>query len=75
MAWQRGKKITALWAINQDNNVWAWVDSLGWRKCDHRSNTTNLCVLVASAKQTNAFVDFNEDTVDNNTTITEIYVW
>jgi hypothetical protein len=75
MAWQRGKKITALWAINEDNNVWAWVDGLGWRKCDRRSNTTNLCVLVANAKQTNAFVDFNEDNVDNRTTITEIYVW
>jgi hypothetical protein len=75
MAWQRGKKITALWAINEDNNVWAWVDSLGWRKCDRRSNTINLAILVANAKQTNAFVDFNEENVDNRTTITEIYVW
>jgi len=75
MAWRRGQKITALWAINEDNNVWGWVDSLGWRKCDRRSNTTNLCILAANAKQTNAFVDFNEENVDNRPTITEIYVW
>ena len=75
MAWQRGKKITALWAINEDNNVWAWVDSLGWRKCDRRSNTTNLCILASNAKQTSAFVDFNEENIDNRTTITEMYVW
>jgi hypothetical protein len=75
MAWQRGQKITALWSINEDNNAWAWVDGLGWRKCDRRSNTTALLVLAASAKGTNSFVDFNEESVDGRTTITEIYVW
>jgi hypothetical protein len=41
MAWQNGKRITGLWANNQANNAWAWVDGLGWRECDWRNNTTN----------------------------------
>jgi hypothetical protein len=75
MAWQRGKRITALWSINQDNNAWAWVDGLGWRKCDPRSNTTSLLILAATAKGGGTLVDFNEDTVDGNLSIVEMYVW
>jgi hypothetical protein len=75
MAWQRGKKITALWSINEPDNAWAWVDGLGWRKCDRRTNTTSLLILAATAKGGSTFVDFNEETVDGRATITEIYVW
>ena len=75
MAWQRGKRITALWAINQSNNVWAWVDGLGWRKVDFRNNTTHLALLAATAKGGQTFVDFDEQIVNGNSTIVEIYVW
>jgi hypothetical protein len=75
MAWQRGKKVTALWSINEPDNAWAWVDGLGWRKCDHRANTTSLLILAAAAKGGGAFVDFNEETVYGKISITEIYVW
>jgi len=75
VAWQRGKKITALWAINEPNNAWAWVDGLGWRKCEDNTNTTNLLTLCAHAKSTGSFVDFDEQTHDNATRIAQIYVW
>jgi len=75
VAWQNGKKITALWAINEDNNAWASVAGLGWRKCDRRSNTTNLLILAAHAKGAGSFVDFNEEDVSGRTSIVEMYVW
>ena len=75
MGWQHGKRITGLWAINEDNNAWAWVDTLGWRKCDRRSNTTNLLILAAHAKNAGSSVDFNEQTVDGRNSIVELYVW
>jgi hypothetical protein len=75
MAWQRGKRISALWANNQNDNVWAWVDGLGWRKCDRRSNTVHLAILAATARGRASFVDFNEEVVDGQLSIVEIYVW
>ncbi len=75
MAWQNGRKITGLWANNQANNGWTWVDGLGWRQCDHRNNTTNLLILASHAKQGSRFVDFNEETQPDRTLITEMYVW
>jgi hypothetical protein len=75
MAWQRGKRITALWAINENDNAWAWVDGLGWRKCDRRSNTTDLLILGATAKAGGTLVDFNEEMVDGSMSIIEMYVW
>jgi hypothetical protein len=75
MGWQYGKKITGLWADNEANNGWAWVDGLGWRECDWRNNTTNLLILAASAKGTNSFVDFNEQPQPDRTLIVEMYVW
>jgi hypothetical protein len=75
MAWQRGKRITALWAINENDNAWAWVDGLGWRKCDSSSNTTSLLILAATAKGGGTLVDFNEEVVNGNMSIVEVYVW
>lgn len=75
MAWQNSKKITGLWAINEPNNAWAWVDGIGWRKCDDKDNTTNILILCAHAKAIGGFVDFNEETRDNRTRIVEIYAW
>jgi hypothetical protein len=75
MAWQNSKKITALWANNEANNAWAWIDGLGWRECDWRNNTTNLLILAAHAKATNSFVDLNEEAQPDQTLIVEMYVW
>jgi hypothetical protein len=75
MAWQRSKRITALWAINESDNAWAWVENLGWRKCDRRANTTNLLILAATAKGGASLVDFNEELVDGRMSIVELYVW
>jgi hypothetical protein len=75
MAWQRGKRITALWAINETDNAWVWVDGLGWRKCDRRSNTTSILILGATGKAGGTLVDFNEEMVDGRMSITEMYVW
>lgn len=75
MAWQNSKTISGLWANNQANNAWAWVDGLGWRQCDERNNTTNLLILAAHAKEGRRFVDFNEEVRPDRTVIMEMYVW
>ena len=75
MAWQNSKKITGLWAINENNNAWAWVDGIGWRKCDDKDNTTNILILCAHATSVGGFVDFNEENRDARTRIVEIYAW
>ena len=75
MAWQNSKKVTGLWAINEPNNAWAWIDGIGWRKCDDKDNATNILILCAHAKSISGFVDFNEETRDNRTRIVEIYSW
>jgi hypothetical protein len=75
MGWQNSKKFTGLWANNEPNNAWAWVDGLGWRECDWRNNTTNLLILAAHAKENDRFVDFNEEVMADRSVITEMYVW
>src|SRR5260370_38918996 len=39
-----GRTIGALWAINEPDNAWVWVNDLGWRKLA-TSNTRNLLLV------------------------------
>jgi hypothetical protein len=66
-----GRTIGGLWAINQTNNVWVWVDGLGWRKLD-TTNTRDLLILAARAKLDRTTVDLAEDVRSGVTFITQI---
>src|SRR5205823_2135268 len=46
MPYACGRTISALWAINETDNVWAWVDGLGWRKLD-TTNVRDLLLVAA----------------------------
>lgn len=72
-SWYNGKKITALWTINQPRNSWAGVSGLGWRKISSANDSSSVALtqLAAHAKDRNRNVNVR---VDNNQ-IVEIYVW
>jgi hypothetical protein len=74
VAYTCNKKILALWAINEPNNVWVWVTGLGWRKLD-TTNTTNLLIAAARAKVKGNLVDLVDEKRGDTRYITEIYVW
>jgi hypothetical protein len=73
-AWQNGRKITALWSINQTRNSWANVTGIGWRrlsnKCD--SGCVALSMLAAHAKQIQSTVNCREEA---DKMIHEMYAW
>lgn len=73
-AWQNGRKITALWSINQTRNSWASVTGLGWRKLSNKcdSGCVALSILAAHAKQVQSTVNCREET---DKMIHEMYVW
>lgn len=77
MAWQYGKRITAIWANDQNVNAWVWVDTLGWRKLTNPDDdvTTALLDMSLHAKTGNRPVDFDEVGVGGNIVIREMYVW
>jgi hypothetical protein len=74
MAYVCSQKILALWAINEANNAWVWVSGLGWRKLD-TTNTTNLLLAAARAKEDDSVVDLVDLRRGEIHYITELYVW
>lgn len=73
-AWQTGKKVDALWTINQDGNSWFGVAGIGWRKLAHPNETavSALTMLVAHARATGSTINYRDE-ADNM--VHEIYVW
>ena len=73
--WQNGKKITALWTNNQNQNAWVLIGGLGWRKISTPGDSGFLSMLAVcvAAYANNRFVNFNEVGVGGNIYITEIY--
>ena len=72
--WVSGKKINALWSINQNRNSWVGVAGVGWVKLANNSDSaiTALTMLGANAKLTQGVVNYRQE-ADNM--IHEIYVW
>ncbi len=72
-AWQRDKRITGLWAINQDRNAWAYVKDLGWRRVYSKDDSAFYALLtqLAAAKAANRRVDIRQD----GNVIVELYVF
>lgn len=73
--WNSNKKITALWSINQNRNVWVAVDGVGWKKLSTASDsaTEALGIISAVAKQTQSPYVSYRDEADG--LIHEMYVW
>lgn len=71
--WSNGKKVSALWSINENRNAWAAVTDLGWKKLatDSDSAIVALNLLTSHARDRDRSVNVR---VDNNI-IVEIYVW
>jgi len=72
--WVTNKKVNALWNINQNRNVWACFEDVGWRRLAANYDTTIMAftMLTASAKQTQALTNRREE-ADNQ--VHELYVW
>lgn len=72
--WVGGKKVNALWSINENRNSWIGVAGVGWLKLANNSDSAivALTVLGANAKLTQGTVSYRQES-DNM--IHEIYVW
>jgi hypothetical protein len=72
--WVTGKKINALWVINENRNSWVAVAGIGWVKLANNSDTVivALTMLGANARHTQGIVNYRQES-DNM--IHEMYVW
>ncbi|HEY2040089.1 MAG TPA: hypothetical protein VGG95_10515 [Edaphobacter sp.] len=72
--WQYGKKINALWAINENRNSWVGVTGVGWVKLANNNDTAivALTMLGADAKLTQGTVNYRQE---SDGMIHEMYVW
>ena len=66
-----GRRIEALWAINEQDNAWVWLRDLGWRKLDTQ-NTRDLLLVAARAKLDETTVDLAEEIHGDRIHITQI---
>ncbi len=72
--WVNGKKINALWSINQNRNSWVGVAGVGWVKLANNSDSAIVAftMLGASARQTQTIVNYRQE---SDGMIHEMYVW
>ena len=72
--WQYGKKINALWSINENRNSWVGVTGVGWVKLANNNDTAivALTMLGADAKLTQGTVNYRQE---SDGMIHEMYVW
>ncbi len=72
--WVNGQKISALWAINQNRNVWAYVANVGWKKFANNSDSAiqAFAILGSSAKVSQGGVNYREE---SDGMVHEIYVF
>lgn len=71
--WQSNKRVTGLWAINEDRNAWAHFDGLGWRRIspDTDNIVFDMLAQLAAAKAAARPVNFYEE----RGVIKQIYVF
>jgi len=72
--WVNGKKINALWAINQNRNSWVSVAGVGWVKFANNSDSAIVAftVLGANARNTQGTVNYRQE---SDSMLHEMYVW
>lgn len=73
-AWQNDKRINALWAINENRNVFVGVTGVGWKKLSNSNDTAivALTLLSGSARLTQSLVNYRDEA---DGMIHEMYVW
>ena len=73
-AWQRDKRITALWSSTGSHAPYVFVTGLGWKKLAAHSASAALALttLAAQGQLARSRVDYREDAEGN---IAEMYVW
>ena len=73
-AWQNDKRINALWAINENRNVFVSVTGVGWKKLANNDDTAvvALTLLSGSARLTGSPVNYRDEA---DGMIHEMYVW
>lgn len=78
--WQSDARVTALWSINQNRNVWMYTwnhsknSNIGWVKLSTASESgcVALNMLASSAKLTQTRLDYRQE---NDGMVHEIYLW
>lgn len=73
-AWQNNKQINALWAINENRNVWVGVTGVGWKKLANNDDSAIVAftLLSGSARITQTTVNYRDEA---DGMIHEMYVW
>ena len=73
-AWQNDKRINALWAINENRNVFVGVTGVGWKKLANNDDSAivALTLLSGSARLTQSPVNYRDEA---DGMIHEMYVW
>lgn len=71
--WVYNRRVTGLWAINEDRNAWAYISGLGWRKVSPDNDNIFLDMLahLAAAKAANRPVNIYQ----KNSVIQQLYVF
>jgi hypothetical protein len=72
--WHSDVRVTALWSINQNRNVWCGLSDVGWKPLANNSDSAvvALNILAANALQAKGRVDAREE---SDGMIHELYVW
>jgi hypothetical protein len=72
--WQNDKRINAIWAINENRNIWLSVAGVGWKKLANNSDSAvvALNMLATHARQMNSPVNYREEA---DGMLHELYVW
>lgn len=73
-AWLNDKRVTGLWAINQNRNSWVYITGVGWRRLADNSDSAvmALSIVSANAKLSAATYNYREE-ADGK--IHEAYAW
>jgi hypothetical protein len=71
--WYSSKRITALWAINQNRNSWIAISDIGWRKLANASDTGVVALTMLSSHALEKASAVN--VLEEDGLITQIYVW
>ncbi len=73
-AWNNGKRVNALWTINQNRNSWMHVDGVGWKRLStaSESGVVALTRLAAHARERSSVVNYRDEA---DGMVHEIYVW
>jgi len=71
--WEQGRRVTALWSVDQERNAWVGIAGVGWRRLDGASDSAlvALTMLAAHAREQGAGVSYREQ----DGVIQELYVW